>query len=66
MYPRTRLQLPPLSPEQASLLVDLLDATIAALWETHGDAIVHLLSLPNRDSNDPDDFDDDRTLDLPW
>ncbi len=59
MYPHTRIDLPPLTPEQASVLVDLLDAALAALWQTHGDAIAHLEHLRDRDR-------DDRTPELPW
>jgi len=61
MYPHTRIDLPPLTPEQASVLVDLLDAALAALWQTHGDAIAHLEHVRDHDRDG-----DDRTLDLPW
>ena len=63
MYPHTRIDLPSLTPEQASVLVDLLDAALAAIWQTHGDAIAHLEHL-RRDGDH--DASDDCMPELLW
>lgn len=42
--PGMPLHLPDLDPQAALQALNLLDAVIAAIWATHGDAILHLLS----------------------
>lgn len=39
-----QIHLPPLTANEALLLVNLLDRAIAALWRTHGDAMADLLA----------------------
>ena len=56
------LELPPLSPEQALLLVDILERCRGAIWEAHGQQMAELLldrytDRPSSDLHLPDDAD---------
>ena len=51
------IRLPPLSPEQALALVDVLDAIITAIWCRHDREIAAFLA------QSADDCDDDGVLD---
>jgi hypothetical protein len=53
-----QIHFPPLTGQEALLVVNLLDRVIAALWRTHGDAMADLLACCDPDAalpNDPDD-----------
>lgn len=53
-----QIHLPPLTADEALLVVNLLDRAIAALWRTHGDAMADLLACIDPDdamATDPDD-----------
>lgn len=45
-----QIHLPPLTGEEALLLVNLLDRAIAALWRAHGDAMADLLACIDPDT----------------
>ena len=47
--PRARLVLPPLSPREASLLVEILQRAESAVWRAHGYAITHYRAALDRD-----------------
>ena len=47
--PHAQIHLPPLTADQALLLVNLLDRAIAAIWRTHGEQMADLLA-----GDDPD------------
>ena len=40
--PHAQIHLPPLTADQALLLVNLLDRAIAAIWRTHGEQMADL------------------------
>jgi hypothetical protein len=50
--PHAQIHLPPLTANEALLLVNLLDHAIAALWRTHGDAMAELLACLDRNAVD--------------
>ena len=56
--PHAQLHLPPLTPEEALLLCNLLDRAIAALWRTHGDAMADLLACIDPDATLPTEPED--------
>ena len=45
-----QIHLPPLTGDEALLLVNLLDRAIAALWRTHGDAMADRLAVLDPDA----------------
>ena len=56
--PHAQVHFPPLTAQEALLVVNLLDRAIAALWRTHGDAMADLLACCDPDaavSTDPAD-----------
>lgn len=56
--PHAQIHLPPLTADEALLVVNLLDRAIAALWRTHGDAMADLLACIDPDAamaTHPDD-----------
>lgn len=60
-HPAT-FELPPLTPEQALLLVDILERCRGAIWEAHGQQIGELLldrytDQPSSNLTLPDDAD---------
>lgn len=57
-YPHAQLHLPPLTGEEALLLVNLLDRAIAALWRAHGDAMADLLACIDPDALLPTELDE--------
>ena len=56
--PHAQLHLPALTPEEALLIVGILDNMCSAIWRTHGDAIVEFL-----DKAENDIFSESETLD---
>jgi len=56
--PHAQIHLPPLSPHDALVLVDVLERAIAAIWRAHGHQMADLLTA--RDMAAPRQSDVDR------
>lgn len=46
--PHAQIHLPPLGPQEALLLSNLLDKTITAIWRAHGDQIDAFLAFSHQ------------------